>query len=392
MGVRIVADESVAVEKPKHPRKKRQAVMDESGSSHPPKKLRGDHGTSSGAAIGGKSPSVLKELLAGSMLNAEAGVQAVATLPLVTSSVSVTPEHESGVPTDSIFGLNLLTIGASERFVISSDSFYHSSTNASVAEADSVIRSAVVPLVMTEAVITSHAVIAPHVPVSESGTKIPSPVHASVFFLQNTQSLRCHHHWECLTGLLCSLLYHQCFKWKISKGNFSTRTFHISIGMVMSLALKVPEFVLVATATAHLWSNHVNTSTRVGFMMGCPDSTVIAVTLAFRKSDIELSLQASMNSTPLSLQSTKFIIMRIFPKVVPDLDCVVTVAHLLMKFNALRPSPILWLIDVATATPPHAKWLTLTANGLVILLSSLSPSRFGSNHMRSFGISWLKSS
>nr|GEU39702.1 RNA-directed DNA polymerase, eukaryota [Tanacetum cinerariifolium] len=68
---------------------------------------------------------------------------------------------------------------------------------------------------------------------------------------------------------------------KAVPGNFSTRTFRISIGMVMSLALKVPEFVLVAAATAQLWSNHVNTSTRVGFMMGCPDSTVIAVTLTF---------------------------------------------------------------------------------------------------------------
>ncbi|GKA72645.1 hypothetical protein Tco_0778861 [Tanacetum coccineum] len=39
--VRFVADENVVTEKPKHPRKKRQAVTDASGSSHPPKKLRG---------------------------------------------------------------------------------------------------------------------------------------------------------------------------------------------------------------------------------------------------------------------------------------------------------------------------------------------------------------
>ncbi|GJZ48814.1 hypothetical protein Tco_0603004 [Tanacetum coccineum] len=38
----------------------------------------------------------------------------VATLPMVTSSVSATPEHESGVLADSITGLNLRTIGASE--------------------------------------------------------------------------------------------------------------------------------------------------------------------------------------------------------------------------------------------------------------------------------------
>ncbi|GKE69707.1 hypothetical protein Tco_1527779, partial [Tanacetum coccineum] len=127
-GVRIIADENVVVEKPKRPRKKRQAVTDASGSSHPLKKLRGDHETSSGAATGGKSSSVLKELLASSMRNVEAGVEAVATLPLVTSLVSV-----------------------------------------------------VVPSVMTKAVITSHAVNAPSVPVPETGTKIPSPVHASMF-------------------------------------------------------------------------------------------------------------------------------------------------------------------------------------------------------------------
>nr|GEX36680.1 hypothetical protein [Tanacetum cinerariifolium] len=48
-GVRLIADENVVAEKPKHPRKKRQVLTDASGSSHPPKKLRGDHETSSGA-------------------------------------------------------------------------------------------------------------------------------------------------------------------------------------------------------------------------------------------------------------------------------------------------------------------------------------------------------
>ncbi|GJZ86628.1 hypothetical protein Tco_0658238, partial [Tanacetum coccineum] len=178
-GVRIIVDETVVDEKPKSPRKKRQVVTDASGSSHLPKKLRGDHDTSSGAATGGKSSFVLKELLASSMLNVEAGVASVATLPLVTSSVSTTPEHESGAPTDSITGLNLYTIGASERFVISSDSSHHSSTNASGAEGDSIIRSAVVPLVMTEAVVTSFAINAPSI--LETGTKVTSLVHASMF-------------------------------------------------------------------------------------------------------------------------------------------------------------------------------------------------------------------
>nr|GEY13912.1 hypothetical protein [Tanacetum cinerariifolium] len=76
------------------------------------------------------------------MLNVEAGIWAVATLPLVTYSVSVTPEHEY--------------------------SSHHSSTNASGAKADSVIWSAFVPLVMTKGVITSYLVNGPSVPVSES--------------------------------------------------------------------------------------------------------------------------------------------------------------------------------------------------------------------------------
>ncbi|GKG55131.1 hypothetical protein Tco_0563118, partial [Tanacetum coccineum] len=58
-GVRIVAEENVVTEKPKHPRKKRQVVMDAGGSSHHPKKLRGNPGTSSRATISGKSLSAL---------------------------------------------------------------------------------------------------------------------------------------------------------------------------------------------------------------------------------------------------------------------------------------------------------------------------------------------
>ncbi|GKE21989.1 hypothetical protein Tco_1433501 [Tanacetum coccineum] len=46
-------------------------------------KLRGGHGASSGVATGGKSPFVVRELLANSLLNVEAGVKAVATLPFI---------------------------------------------------------------------------------------------------------------------------------------------------------------------------------------------------------------------------------------------------------------------------------------------------------------------
>ncbi|GJT68952.1 hypothetical protein Tco_1028238 [Tanacetum coccineum] len=126
-------------------------------------KLKRDHKTSTGAATGGKSPSVLKELLASSMLNVEVGIAAVATLPLVTSSVSATLEHESGVPTDSITGLNLRTIGASERY-------------------------AVVPSVMTEVVVTSHAVNVPLVP--KTGTKMRNMDYHHLFTEFNVGTAR----------------------------------------------------------------------------------------------------------------------------------------------------------------------------------------------------------
>nr|GEU73691.1 hypothetical protein [Tanacetum cinerariifolium] len=178
-GVKIVVAEDVTAEKPKFPRKKRQAVTDASGSSHPPKKLKGDYKTSGGVATSGKSPSILKELLARNMLNVEAGVAAVATLPMVTSSVFVTPKHESGAPADSIPGLNLRTIGASETFVISLDSSHHSDANASRVEDDYIIKSDVIPPVMTEAAVTSHATTA--LSALKTGTKVTSPVHASIF-------------------------------------------------------------------------------------------------------------------------------------------------------------------------------------------------------------------
>nr|GEW35213.1 hypothetical protein [Tanacetum cinerariifolium] len=147
---KIIVSENVIVDKPKSPCKKRQVVTNANGSSHPPKKLMVDYGTSSEVATSGKSPSVLKELLVSSMLNVEADVVAVATLPMVTSLVSATLEHESGALADFITGLNLCTTDASERFVISSDSSHHSGTNASRAEDDYITRYAVVLPGMTE--------------------------------------------------------------------------------------------------------------------------------------------------------------------------------------------------------------------------------------------------
>ncbi|GKB78638.1 hypothetical protein Tco_0945533 [Tanacetum coccineum] len=190
-GVRFVDEDNLVAEKPKRPQKKRQAVTDASGSFHPPKKLRSDHETSSRAASTGKSPTVLKQLLSNSILNVESGVEVVATLPFVTSSVSSTPEHESGVLVDSITGLNLRTIGASKRFVISLDSSHHSSTNVPRAEGDSLIRSAMVPPMMTEADITTHVASILSTMTPESGTKVITPVHAFMFHdSESTRTVR----------------------------------------------------------------------------------------------------------------------------------------------------------------------------------------------------------
>nr|GFC35778.1 hypothetical protein [Tanacetum cinerariifolium] len=63
----------------------------------------------------------------------------VPTLPFVTSSVSATPEREDRSPADYVHGPNLRTIGAPQRFVISSDYSYHSGANIAEAEVDSII-------------------------------------------------------------------------------------------------------------------------------------------------------------------------------------------------------------------------------------------------------------
>nr|GEX11330.1 hypothetical protein [Tanacetum cinerariifolium] len=132
---------AVTAERPRRQRKKRPAVTNASASSHTPVKLRGDYGTSSGAATGGKSMFVLKELLASSILNVK-----------------------GGNPTDSITGLNLRTIGASKRYVV-------------------------LPLVITEAVVTFYAISDPSIPVPEMGTKITSSVHASMLHDSNSTDI-----------------------------------------------------------------------------------------------------------------------------------------------------------------------------------------------------------
>nr|GEU36919.1 hypothetical protein [Tanacetum cinerariifolium] len=142
---------------------------------------RSDYGTSSGTVNAGKCPSNLKELLASSILNVESGVEIVATLPFVTSSVSATPEHESGVPADSVTWQYIRLIGASERFVVSLDSSQHSITNAFEAEGDSIIRSVVVSPVMTEVVISTYVASIPSASAPEPSTKVITLVYASMF-------------------------------------------------------------------------------------------------------------------------------------------------------------------------------------------------------------------
>ncbi|GKD81374.1 hypothetical protein Tco_1348213, partial [Tanacetum coccineum] len=124
------------------------------GSSHPSKRLREDHGTPSEAFVGGKSMSAVQRLLAGAVLNAEVRGKAIPTLPFVTSFVSAKPKPEDGDHTDSVVGLNLRTISAPQRFVISSDSSHHSGANVAEAEVDSLVRSSV-PVMTDVTTVTS---------------------------------------------------------------------------------------------------------------------------------------------------------------------------------------------------------------------------------------------
>ncbi|GKC35887.1 hypothetical protein Tco_1048271, partial [Tanacetum coccineum] len=96
---------------------------------------------------------VVDQLLSGVVLNVEVRVAVMHTLPFVTAFVSTTPEHEVGDHTDSVAGPNLRTIRAPQRFVISSDSSYHSGANVAEAEVDSLGRSSA-PIMMTVTTVT----------------------------------------------------------------------------------------------------------------------------------------------------------------------------------------------------------------------------------------------
>nr|GEZ12394.1 hypothetical protein [Tanacetum cinerariifolium] len=91
------------------------SVAEAGWSSHPLKKLREDHRTPSGPSIAGTYRSTVQRLLARVVLNAEARGDLIPTLPFVTSFVSATPERECNDHTDSMTGLYLRTISASQR-------------------------------------------------------------------------------------------------------------------------------------------------------------------------------------------------------------------------------------------------------------------------------------
>ncbi|GJX75717.1 hypothetical protein Tco_0322528 [Tanacetum coccineum] len=146
------AVEDVIPLQPRRLKKRKTTVSGAGGSSHPPKKLREDYETLSGASVGGKSKSVVQQLLAGAVQNVVVRGEPIPTLPFVTSSVSATPEREEEDHTDSLAGANLRTIGAPQRFVISSDSSHHSGANIAEAEADSFIRPSVPLMTMTTTV------------------------------------------------------------------------------------------------------------------------------------------------------------------------------------------------------------------------------------------------
>ncbi|GKF68009.1 hypothetical protein Tco_0197688, partial [Tanacetum coccineum] len=155
----------VEVAAPVQPRrqwKRKSMVVDAGGVSHLPKRLWEDHGTPGGTSVGGKCHFTIKRLLVGAVLNAEVGVAAIPTLPFVTASVSSTPERKAGDHTNSVAEPNLCTIGASQRFVIFSNSSHHSGPTIAEAEVDSLARSSI-PIMTTVTTVTltvDHALVA----------------------------------------------------------------------------------------------------------------------------------------------------------------------------------------------------------------------------------------
>ncbi|GKD10029.1 hypothetical protein Tco_1189714 [Tanacetum coccineum] len=130
----IVKD--VALLQPMRRKKRKTVVVDASGPSHPPKKLKKDYGDPSGPSIAGKPRSA----------------------------------RENENPVDSVTGPNLRTISAPQRFVIFSDSSHHFGANIAEAEVDSIVRSST-PIIATVVTATVDA----------AATAKETPVRPSLF-------------------------------------------------------------------------------------------------------------------------------------------------------------------------------------------------------------------
>ncbi|GKD00726.1 hypothetical protein Tco_1171000 [Tanacetum coccineum] len=147
----IVAEDVILLPPRRH-KKRKTIVVDAGEPSHPPKRLRRDCRTLSGASVGGKSMSTVRRLLAGAVQNAEVRGEPVPTLPFVTSSVSATLEREGEDHTDSV--ANLQTFVPPLRFVISLNSSHYPGANFTEAEVDSVVKSSA-PVVITITTVTT---------------------------------------------------------------------------------------------------------------------------------------------------------------------------------------------------------------------------------------------
>ncbi|GKD92689.1 hypothetical protein Tco_1372526, partial [Tanacetum coccineum] len=118
--------------------KKQKTIVDAGEPSHPAKKLRDDHGAPGG-------PSVADEHLA-----------------------------------DSVTGLNLRTICAPQRFVISLDSSHHSGANIAEAEVDSIVRSSALIIVTVVTATADVATTTKEAPAKEAPVK-EAPAKYSLF-------------------------------------------------------------------------------------------------------------------------------------------------------------------------------------------------------------------
>ncbi|GJT50773.1 hypothetical protein Tco_0976930 [Tanacetum coccineum] len=123
-------------------------LFDEGGS--------GDQAEQGDFASGGQGVGIQVVSKAAEIVAEDVRGEAIPTLPFVTSSVSATPEREGGDHIESMTGLNLQTISAPQRFVISSDSFHHSGANIAEAEVDSFARPSV-PVITTATTVTLTA-------------------------------------------------------------------------------------------------------------------------------------------------------------------------------------------------------------------------------------------